>query len=77
MQNWAHPEGHPHTEGTFTRTPVNVGDLCRNSGECQARSRESGAQGSSKFAKVRQTSPGFAKVRMKVHACFWYTLKPL
>ena len=28
------------------------------------------------FAKARQTSPGFTKVRMKARACFWYTLQP-
>ena len=30
-----HCEGHPHTEGTFAGTLVNVGDVRRNSGECQ------------------------------------------
>ena len=25
---------------------------------------------------VRQSSPGFAKVRVKVRACFWYVLEP-
>ena len=25
MLNWAYSEGHPHTDGTFTRTLVNVG----------------------------------------------------
>ena len=35
---------------------MNVGDLRRNSGECQGGSREYGALGSPKFARVRQTS---------------------
>ena len=41
-------------------TLVNVGNLRRNSGECQGGSREYGAVGSPNFAKVRQTSPKFA-----------------
>ena len=32
---WAHSEGQPHTEGTFNGSLVNVGDLRRNSGECE------------------------------------------
>ena len=35
---------------------MNMRDLCRNSGECQGGSREYGAAGSPKFARVRQTS---------------------
>ena len=59
-------EGHPCTEkGTFTGTVVNVGDLRRNSGECQGGSREHGVV----------DLPQSAKLRMKVHTCFWYTLK--
>ena len=38
------------SEGTFTRILVNVGDLRRNSGECQGGSHEYGAVGSPKFA---------------------------
>ena len=56
--------GHPrvghilkaHTEGTSTRTLVNVGDLCQNSGECQGSSREHEALGSPKFARLHQSS---------------------
>ena len=44
---WTHVEGHPHAEGTFTGTLVKVGDLRRNSGECQGGSREYGVVGSS------------------------------
>ena len=58
--NGAHSEGHPDTEGTFTGTLVNVGDLRRNSGECQGGTRGYTVAGSPKFAKVRQTSPKFA-----------------
>ena len=53
---------------TFTGTLVNVGNLRRNSGECQGGSRKCGAV-------VRQTSPDFAKVRMKACACLRYTLE--
>ena len=60
LSNWAHSEGPPHTEGTFARTLVNVGDLHRHSGECQEGSREYGVEGSPKFAKLRQASPKFA-----------------
>ena len=56
----AHSEGHPHAEGTFTGTLVKVGDLRRNSGECQGGSHEYGVVRSPKFAKLRQTSPKFA-----------------
>ena len=35
---------------------MNVGDLRRNSGECQGGAREYGVVGSPKFARVRQTS---------------------
>ena len=59
LSNWAHSEGPPHTEGTFARTLVNVGDLHRHSGECQEGSREYGVEGSPKFAKLRQASPKF------------------
>ena len=48
---WAHSEGHPHAEETFTRTLMNVVDLRRNSGEYQAGSPEYGVE------RVRQTSP--------------------
>ena len=58
-KDWAHPEGHSHTGSTFTRTLVNVRDICRNSGECQAGSREYGVVGSPKLAKLRQVSPKF------------------
>ena len=33
--DWAHSEGHPHTEGAFTGTLVKVRGLRRNSGECK------------------------------------------
>ena len=56
LSYWAHSEGHPHTEGTFTRTLVNVGDLRRNSGECQGGSGEYSVVASPKFAKLRQSS---------------------
>ena len=52
---WANSEGHPHTEGAFTGTLVNVGHLCRNFGECRGGSREYGDLGSPKFARVRQS----------------------
>ena len=58
--SWAHSKDYPHTEGTFTGTLMNVGDLRRNSGECQGGAREHGVVGSPKFARVRQTSPKFA-----------------
>ena len=54
--NWAHSEGHPHAEGTFTGTLVKVGDLRRNSGECQGGSHEYGVAGSPNFARLRQSS---------------------
>ena len=57
---WAHSEGHPDTERTFTGTLVNAGDLRRNSGECRGGSCEYGVVGSPKFAKLRQGSPKFA-----------------
>ena len=41
----AHSEGHPHTDGAFTGTLVSVGDLRRNSGECQGCSRVHGVVG--------------------------------
>ena len=50
----AHSEGHPHTEGTFTGTLVNVGDLRRSSGKCQGGSREHRVMGSPKFAKLHR-----------------------
>ena len=53
-------EGHPHTEGTFTGTLVNVGDLHRNSGECHGRASECGVVGSPNFAKLRQALPELA-----------------
>ena len=52
----AHSEGHPHTEGTFTETLVNLGDLHRNSGECQGAYPEYDVVGSPKFAMLRQSS---------------------
>ena len=55
---WAHSEGQPWTEGTFTRT-LNVGDLCQNSGECQGGSREYGVV-DNPIAKLRQASPQFS-----------------
>ena len=55
-----HSEGHPHTEGTFTGTLVNLGDLRRNSGECQGAYPEYDVVGSPKFAKLRHASPKFA-----------------
>ena len=57
--NSAHSEGHPHTEGTFTGTLVNVKNLLRKSGECQGSSREYGVVGrpiSPKLARLRQSS---------------------
>ena len=62
---WAHSEGHPHTEGRFTGTLVNVGDLRRNSGECQGAYPGYDVVGSPKFAKLLQ----------KAHACCRYTLE--
>ena len=44
----AHSEGHPHKEGTFTGTLVNVRDLRQNPGECQGGSPEYGVVGSPK-----------------------------
>ena len=169
---WTHSEGHPPTEGTFTGTLVNVGDLRQNSGERREGSPENsvdnvseawgppqfqekrsrsekailGALGEFRgilgaalgignsilgmashdlintkpailgatlgaipgiaanpperfsfapafserffknwggprapecgFAKARQSSPQFARARMKVHACFWYAPEP-
>ena len=49
--SWAHSEGRPQTEGTVTGTLVKVGDLRRNSSECQGGLRELyGTVGSPKFA---------------------------
>ena len=52
---------------------MNVGDLRRNSGECQRGTREYTVVGSPKFAQVRQASPN---VRMKARACFRHTPEP-
>ena len=52
-----HSEGQPYTEGTFTGTLVNLGDLRRNSGECQGAYPEYDVVGSPKFAKLRHASP--------------------
>ena len=59
-EDWVQSEAHPHTEGTFTGTLVNVGDLRRNSGECQGAYPEYEVVGSPKFAKLRHASPKFA-----------------
>ena len=61
-KDWAHSEGHPHTEGDFAGNLVNVGDLHWNSGE-------RGEALLNMVLWVRQTSPGFAKARVKVSAC--------
>ena len=60
--DWTHSEGHPHTEGTFTGTLVNVGDLRLNSGACQGGSRECTVMGLPKFARVRQSLHGGARM---------------
>ena len=53
---WARSQGHPHTEGAFTGTRPNVGDLRWNSGECQ--------QGSCEYGCVdHQSLPNFARHR--------------
>ena len=52
-----------------TRTLVNVGDLRRNSGECQEVLVNIALW-------VRQTSPSVAKVRVKARARFWHALEP-
>ena len=44
------------TEGTFTRSLVNEGDLRRNSGECEGGPGKHGDTGSPNFAKLRQSS---------------------
>ena len=64
---WAKSEGHPHTEGTFTGTLLNVCvcDLRRNSGDCP------GVTGSPKFAKLRQTSPKFEWRRTHASGTPW------
>ena len=67
LSNWAHSEGHPHTEGTFARTLVNVGDLHRHSGECQESSREYGVEGSPNFARLRQSSHEGARMLLVHH----------
>ena len=67
LSNWAHSEGHPHTEGTFARTLVNVGDLHRHSGECQEDSREYGVEGSPNFARLRQSSHEGARMLLVHH----------
>ena len=67
--NWAHSEGQPHTEGTFTGNLVNVGSLRQHSGECQEGSRAKGAVGSPKlpnFARLRQSSHEGARM-LPVH----------
>ena len=50
---------------------MNVGDLRRNSGECQGGAREHGVVGSPKFARVRQTSPKFAWRRTHASGTPW------
>ena len=67
LSNWAHSEGPAHTEGTFARTLVNVGDLRRHSGECHEGSREYGVEGSPNFAKLRQSSHEGARVLLVHH----------
>ena len=67
LSNWAHSEGPPHTEGTFARTLVNVGDLHRHSGECQEGSREYGVEGSPNFARLRQSSHEGARMLLVHH----------
>ena len=64
--SWAHSEGHPHTEGPFTGTLVNVRDLRWNSGECQAGSREHTVVESPNFARLRQRSHEGARM-LPVH----------
>ena len=68
---------------TFSRPPTCRRHLHRKPGECRGPSPElwwmSGRFSwiwSCGFAKVRQTSPGFAKVRMKARTCSQYTLEP-
>ena len=51
METIGDKTGQPRAEGTYTGTLVKVGDLCRNSGECQGGSHEYGI-----VAKVRQSS---------------------
>ena len=67
LSNWAHSESHPHTEGTFARTLVNVGDLHRHSGECQEGSCEYGVEGSPNFARLRQSSHEGARMLLVHH----------
>ena len=55
-KKWAHSEGHLHTENTFTGTLLNVGDLRRNSGECQGAYPEYDVVGSPNFAMLHQSS---------------------
>ena len=73
--------------GTFYRPPTYLRQLHRNSVECGGPSGDAGdlrgegvlvnaALGSPHFAKLRQTSPDFAKLRMKARACFGSTLEP-
>ena len=54
---------------------MNVGDLRRNSGECQGDSHEYGVMGSPKFAKLRQSSHEGARM-LPVHpgTCLTYAL---
>ena len=59
---WAHPEGHPHTEGTFTGTQVNVGDLGRTSGEYQGGCCEFGLVGSPNFARLLAKDQGATRL---------------
>ena len=70
-----HSEGHPDTQGTFTGTLVNVGDLRRNLnvgdlrrnfGECQGGTREYTVVGSPMFARLRQSSHEGARM-LPVH----------
>ena len=68
--------------GTFRRPPSYRRHLHRNSGEPGRPSPEHWWMSGSLswiwrcgFAKARQTSPCFAKVRMKARACFRYTLE--
>ena len=72
LLSWANSEGHPHTEGTFTGTLVNVRDLRRNSRQCQGGSRRYRVVGSSNFARLSQSLHEGAHAR----ECFWYAVEP-
>ena len=65
--SYAHSEGHPRTEGTFTGTLVNVGGTFAGA---LVNVREVLVN---MVLCVRQSSSKFTRVRMTARTCFWLT----